>query len=198
MNIRKSLWFTSKLHVYKLGHSLYTGATAWALLVHWRCIRAWALAWAHVYISKQFQSLGTPTFSSDCLCTPQFLHTVKTDHLCHAQYIHCSHPQHNSLSMHIKMHYTPTTDPTAFHNPSLHTTNKHKAYLCKWRQNGTRCRDDVKVLWCHSHLVWLVCEASIPTCTCFPSENFLWLVQIHYMCNIITSEREYLATLLHQ
>ena len=23
-------------------------------------------------------------------------------------------------------------------------------------QNGTRCRDGVKVLWCHSHLVWLV------------------------------------------
>ena len=24
-----------------------------------------------------------------------------------------------------------------------------------------------------SHLVWLVIEASIPTCACFPSENFL-------------------------
>ena len=23
-------------------------------------------------------------------------------------------------------------------------------------QNGTRCRDGVNVLWCHSHLVWLV------------------------------------------
>ena len=30
-----------------------------------------------------------------------------------------------------------------FHNSPLHTTNKHKAYLCKWRQNGTRCRDGV-------------------------------------------------------
>ena len=40
-------------------------------------------------------------------------------------------------------------------------------------QNGTRCRDGVKVLWCHSHLVWLVFEASIPTCACFHSENFL-------------------------
>ena len=47
-------------------------------------------------------------------------------------------------------------------NPSLHTTNKHK-----WWQNGTRCRDDVEVLWCHSHLVWLIFEASIPTCACF-------------------------------
>ena len=91
---------------------------------------------------------------------------------CSVQQLHCSNPQHNSLSMHIKMHYTPTT---AFHNSSLHTTNKHKAYsyFCKWWQNGTRCRDGVKVLWCHSHLVWLVFEASIPTCTCFPSENLL-------------------------
>ena len=22
--------------------------------------------------------------------------------------------------------------------------------------NGTRCRDGVKVLWCHSHILWLV------------------------------------------
>ena len=37
-------------------------------------------------------------------------------------------------------------------------------------QNGTRCRDGVNVL-CLSHLVWLVFEGSIPTCTCFHSEN---------------------------
>ena len=30
----------------------------------------------------------------------------------------------------------------------------------------------VKLLWCHSHLVWLVFEGSIPTCACFHSENF--------------------------
>ena len=23
-------------------------------------------------------------------------------------------------------------------------------------QNGTRCRDGVKVMWCHPHVVWLV------------------------------------------
>ena len=51
-------------HVYKLGHSLYTGATAWPPLVHWSCIHACAQAWAHVYISKQFPSLGTPTFTA--------------------------------------------------------------------------------------------------------------------------------------
>ena len=32
---------------------------------------------------------------------------------------------------------------------SVHTTNKHKAYLAK-------CRDDVKVLWCHLYLNFLV------------------------------------------
>ena len=30
----------------------------------------------------------------------------------------------------------------------------------------------VEVLWCHSHLVWLGFEGSIPTCACFHSENF--------------------------
>ena len=158
------------------------------------------------------------------------LHTVKTDHICHAQYnTTLQHPT-TSLSMHNKMHYIPTTtDPTAFHSRSLHTTNKHipcwncsawavlglygmwsslllnmadvghllcvrlewtaeylvhsmrtnRLSVCRefcgvhsW-QNGTRCRDGVKVLWCHSHLVWLVFKASIPTCACFPSENIL-------------------------
>ena len=46
-----------------------------------------------------------------------------------------------TLSMHIKMHYTPTP---------LQKKQKHKAYLRKRCQNGTRCRDGVKVLWCQS------------------------------------------------
>ena len=43
-------------------------------------------------------------------------------------------------------------------------------------QNGTRCRDGVKVLWCCSYLVWLVFEDSIPTCACFQWKTFLLLV----------------------
>ena len=35
------------------------------------------------------------------------------------------------------------------------------------KQNGSRSRDDVKVL-----LLWLVFEGSIPTCACFRPENF--------------------------
>ena len=86
-------------------------------------------------------------------------------------------PTTYTLSMHINMHYTPSnTLPTAFHNPAMHTTNtKHS-----W-QNGTRCRDGVNVLWCCSHLVWLVFEGSIPTCACFHSENFFvsWYMNQH-------------------
>ena len=51
-------------HVYKLGHSLYTEVTAWPPPVHWSCIHACAQAWARVYISKQFPSLGTTTFTA--------------------------------------------------------------------------------------------------------------------------------------
>ena len=34
-------------------------------------------------------------------------------------------------------------------------------------QNDTRCRDSLKVFWCHSHFAWLVFEGSIPMCACF-------------------------------
>ena len=54
-------------------------------------------------------------------------------------------------------------------------------------QNGTRCRDGVKVLWCHSHLVWLVFEGSIPTCACFHSENFVILIHGYQTCPLVES-----------
>ena len=51
-------------------------------------------------------------------------------------------------------------------------------------QNGTRCTDGVKVLWCHSRLIWLIFESSIPTCTCFHSETFcdLFLLLSSWYC----------------
>ena len=49
-------------------------------------------------------------------------------------------------------------------------------------QNGTRCRDGVKVLWCCSYLVWLVFEGSIPTCACFQLKTFLLLVCFVFFC----------------
>ena len=61
---------------------------------------------------------------------------------------------------------------------SVHLVGVNRLSACRefcgvhsW-QNGTRYRDGVKLLWCHSHLVWLVFEGSIPTCTCFHLENF--------------------------
>ena len=94
-----------------------------------------------------------------CSWTPKFLHTAKTDHICHVHYskytVHCNRPQHNPLPMHIKMH-SQHYPPHCLPQPSSQNQEKRKAYLCKRRQTGTRCRDSVKVLWCHSHLVWLV------------------------------------------
>ena len=81
-------------------------------------------------------------------------------------------PTAYTLSMHINMHYAPSnTLSTAFHNPAMHVCTQLTNTKHSW-QNGTRCRDGVNVLWCHSHLVCLVFEGSIPTCICFHSENF--------------------------
>ena len=64
-------------------------------------------------------------------------------------------------------------------------------------QNGTRCRDGVKVLWCHSHLyiVRLVFEAYIPTCACFHEGKlfltcFLSLFSFLYCCLGMVSEKK--------
>ena len=85
-----------------------------------------------------------------CSWTPQFWHTGKTGRICHAQYskyivlyIAATHNISHSPCTSTSTHHT------AFHNP-LHTTNKHTKHICVSSQNGTRCRDGVKVLWCHS------------------------------------------------
>ena len=52
-------------------------------------------------------------------------------------------------------------------------------------QNGTRCRDGVNVLWCRSHLVRLVFERSIPTCACFPLENFFVTCLCYFFFGIV-------------
>ena len=76
---------------------------------------------------------------------------------------------HNTThSMHINVHNTtiPSSVPSTTPLCTQLTNIKHS-----W-QNGTRCRDGVNVLWCRSHLVWLVFERFIPTCACFHLENF--------------------------
>ena len=94
--------------------------------------------------------------------------------------------QHLLCSVATKLQ-PPTTWLLHAHQHPLHTHAAlypphclpQPAYACKqhtqgiasW-QNGTRCRDGVKVMWCHSHLVWLVFEGPILTCACFHSENF--------------------------
>ena len=43
----------------------------------------------------------------------------------------------------------------------------------------------MNVLWCRSHLVRLVFERSIPTCACFPLENFFGLVCASFFSGIV-------------
>ena len=59
--------------------------------------------------------------------------------------------------------------------------------MYRW-QNGTRCRDGVKVLWCRSCLVWLVFEDFIPTCACLRLANFfvtLWIYSLDLLTYMI-------------
>ena len=78
--------------------------------------------------------------------------------------LHCIYPQHT---------HSPCTSTCTTH-PAIPSQLPSTTQLCtqltntkhSW-QNGTRCRDGVNVLWCRSHLVWLVFEGYIPTCTCF-------------------------------
>ena len=83
--------------------------------------------------------------------------------------LHCIHPQHT---------HSPCTAICTTH-PAIPSQLPSTTLLCtqltntkhSW-QNGTRCRDGINVLWCRSHLVWLIFEGSIPTWACFHSENF--------------------------
>ena len=87
----------------------------------------------------------TPTCS-----TAKSLHSfricIQDDHIFHAQQkLGCSYPQRDFSTSTCFMHPSSTTHLT-----------RHSQL--------TKCRDGVKVLWCHSHLVWLVFEGSIPIC----------------------------------
>ena len=102
----------------------------------------------------------------------------------HAQHTPCTSTC-TTHSMHINMHNTLHAHQHAQHaqhaqHTAIPSPLPSSTLLCtqltnikhSW-QNGTRCRDGVNVLWCRSHLVRLVFERSIPTCACFPLENFL-------------------------
>ena len=76
--------------------------------------------------------------------------------------------QHNLLQNTIQtqlMHPTPsTTHPTDFHNPPMHTTNSKHSW-----QNGTRCRDSVKLI--PTYFGWFL---RVP-CLHVIQKTFLWI-----------------------
>ena len=162
-------------------HTLGGGRCPPAPLPSLLCPLCLSIAHSKVFHRSMFSSNIISQHNSQLLMhSPVSAYSQDRPYLpCSVQQPHCSHPQHNSLSMQINMHYTPTTishclpQTSSAHNQE---TQSIIIYLCKWQQMAlARCRDGVKVLWCHSHLVWLVFEGSIPTCACFVfffSENF--------------------------
>ena len=95
--------------------------------------------------------------------------------ICHAQYSNYNAAIHNIT-------HSPCTSKCTTHPPlptplpsttllCIQLTNSKHICVSAWWQNSTMCRDGLKVFWCHSHLVWLVFEASIPSCTFFLTPN---------------------------
>lgn len=73
----------------------------------------------------------------------------KMDHINYAQYQWkpYSHSQHNSLSMHSNIHYTPVLFKP---QPSTYRVQENKQLTQGhgWK-SSTRCKDGLKVLWWH-------------------------------------------------
>ena len=119
---------------------------------------------------SQHNKLKHTIQNQHCSCTPQFLHTLKMHHVCHAQYSNYIATTHN-----INMHYTPTTTHIPLPLTTLLCTQlTNTKHICV---SGSKMAQDVGMV-CRCCgvipiLVWLVFEDSIPTCACFPSENFL-------------------------
>ena len=60
-------------------------------------------------------------------------------------------------------------------------------------QNGTRCRDGIKVLWCHSELVWLVLRLLSLHALVFLQKTFcdLFLLLFYFLfCIVIYKWKE--------
>ena len=93
------------------------------------------------------------TQTQHCSCTPQFLHTDKMDHICHAQYHNYIAATHNiTLSMHMKVYYTPNTTHPLPSTTLLCTQLTQSIFV---QVHGGKMAQNVgmEVLWCHSHWV---------------------------------------------
>ena len=89
-------------------------------------------------------------------CSLHSLNSVyKTSHISYICFVPQLTLQHAIHTKHHPLH--------AFNNPPMHTTNTRHCW-----QNGTRCKDGMKVLWCHSvqlRLAQFFFGASVHVCT---------------------------------
>ena len=121
-----------------------------------------------IFSSNKISQSNIPYRPSSC--TPHAVSAFKTDHICHGQHSNYIGATHNIT-------HSPCTSTCTPH-PAIPTSQPSTTLLCtqltntkhSW-QNATRCRDGVKLLWSHFHLVCLVFQGSIPACACH-SENF--------------------------
>ena len=88
--------------------------------------------------------------------------------------------QHN-LNSNISHRPTIAQALHSFCMQSRQAIYQKNTYLCKRWQNGTRCRDGVKVLWCHSHLVGLVFRVASLHALVFIQKTFMWLVPADFL-----------------
>ena len=133
--------------------------------------------WTLHSLPHKRQSIST-TFSTNKISQRNLnsQHTIQTQHCSH--FVHTSQTipavlSKNYIASTHNITHSPCTSTCTTHPalpsplPSLTllriqlTNTKHN-----W-QNGTRCRDSVNMLWCCSHLVWLIFEGTIPPCACF-------------------------------
>ena len=123
--------------------------------------------YAHHKTFNVYISLFQPTTRFlPCSAAIQF-HDITYTITCHTDSIllssNCVVATHNPMHAH-QLHTQPLPNPLPF-----------ITLLCT-RQNGTRCRDGVKVLWWCSHFVLLLFEGSIPTCEW---ENYMPPLKLH-------------------
>ena len=96
-----------------------------------------------------------------CSCTLQLLHTRQTiSAILNSNYIAATHNTTHSPCT--------STSPLAFHNPPIYTQ------LTQGRVGKmAQAVEMVKVLWCHSHLVWLVLRVASLNVLVFILKTFM-------------------------
>ena len=106
-----------------------------------------------MFSSNKFHNITYTLYiqTHHCSCTLQLLHTRQTiSAILNSNYIAATHNTTHSPCTSTCTTYPALPSPLAFHNPPICTQ------LTQGRFGKMTQAVEVVVLWCHSHLVWLV------------------------------------------